>query len=98
MRGGPRLVVAATAVGAVLVLSGLLLGFAQVGGKYDSESFDCGSPFIATADDGGYGGTEQYDGCERERRHLRWVAGGNALLGLILLGAVASTMRTPHVR
>lgn len=75
-------------VGVVALMAGLFLGFNPVGGHYDSESFDCGSPFQVAEDDGGYGGSEQYEACEQERRHLRPVAwGGVALGGVSLAGA-----------
>ena len=82
------------AVAALLLLAGLFIGFFPVSGKFDSESFRCGSPFVAAADDGGYGGTEQYDACDQERGHLRWVALGSLLLGVGLFAGTASLART----
>jgi hypothetical protein len=81
-------------VATLLLLAGLFMGFFPVSGKFDSESFRCGSPFVVAADDGGYGGTEQYEACDRERRHLRLVALGSLLLGVGLLAGTASLART----
>ncbi|MFS3127678.1 hypothetical protein ACLM5J_04660 [Nocardioides sp. Bht2] len=72
-------------VGAVLLLAGLFVGFNPVGGHFDNESFHCGSPFRVADDDGGYGGSEQYDACEQERRHLWPLAFGGVALGLLSL-------------
>jgi hypothetical protein len=82
-------------VATLLLLAGLFMGFFPVSGTFDSESFRCGSPFVVAADDGGYGRTEQYKACDRERRHLRWVALGSLLLGLGLLAGTSSVARTP---
>ncbi|CAM3189696.1 hypothetical protein NODU109028_02535 [Nocardioides dubius] len=76
-------------VGSILLVAGLFVGFTPVGGHWDNESFTCGSPFLEAGDDGGYGGSEQYDACLQERSHLRPVAWGGVGLGaLSLLGSV----------
>jgi hypothetical protein len=82
-------------VASVLLLAGLFMGFFPVSGKFDSESFRCGSPFVVAADDGGYGGTEQYEACERERRHFRWPALGGLVLGIGLFAGTTSLARRP---
>jgi hypothetical protein len=82
-------------VASVLLLTGLFLGFFPVSGKFDSESFRCGSPFVVAADDGGYGGTEQYEACDRERRHFRWPALGSLVLGIALLAGTTTLPRKP---
>ena len=80
----------------VMIAAALLMGLWPVTGTYDSESFTCGSALLGTADDQGYGGTENYDACLRERSHLRWIALGNLTVGLVLLGAAGSSRRSPH--
>jgi hypothetical protein len=77
----------------VMIAAALLMGLWPVAGTYDSESFTCGSAFLGTSDDLGYGGTENYDACLRERSHLRWIALGNVTVGVVLLGAVGSSRR-----
>jgi hypothetical protein len=77
----------------VLLLAGLIMGFFPVSGTFDSESFRCGSPFVVAADDGGYGGTEQYEACDRERRHFRWPALGSLVLGIGLLAGTTTLAR-----
>jgi hypothetical protein len=84
--------VAVAVVALALLASGLLIGLVPVAGKFDSESFTCGSSFFA-ADETGYEGTEQYDACDRERSHLRWIALANLAFGIVLLGAVSSGAR-----
>jgi hypothetical protein len=74
------------------------MGFFPVSGKFDSESFRCGSPFVVAADDGGYGGTEQYEACDRERRHFRWPALGGLVLGIGLFAGTTSLARRPSSR
>lgn len=86
-----RLVSAVASV--VMIGAALLMGLWPVAGSYDSESFTCGSAFLGTSDDLGYGGTENYDACLRERSHLRWVALGNFTVGVVLLGAAGSARR-----
>jgi hypothetical protein len=94
--GGLRLI--STVVALVLLGSGLVVGFWPVSGAYDSESFSCGSALLGTADDGGYGGTREYEECDRERTHLRWIALSNLTLGVVLLGGVVwSARREPKV-
>ena len=61
-------------------------------GSFDSESFECGSPFMAAADDGGYGGTEAFAACDQERRHMRWVALGSLTLGTALVVSSATSV------
>ncbi len=78
----------ATAVGFVLICAAVGIGFLPVSGTYDSESFSCGSPVLGVQDDGGYGGTEVYEACDRERVHRRWFALGALVLGAVLIGAV----------
>jgi hypothetical protein len=84
--------IAVTVVSLALLASGLLIGLMPVGGTFDSESFTCGSSFLAT-DGTGYEGTEQYAACDRERSHLRWIASANVALGAVLLGAVSAGAR-----
>ena len=91
--GGPKPSVVIAVVSLALLASGLLIGLVPVGGRFDSESFTCGSSFFG-ADETGYEGTEQYDACDRERGHLRWIALGNLAFGIVLLGAVSSAART----
>jgi hypothetical protein len=91
--GGRGTWVASAVVSLALLASGLLIGLVPVGGTFDSESFTCGSSFFADAGTG-YEGTEQYDACDRERSHLRWIALTNVALGIVLLGAVSSGART----
>lgn len=90
--GGRKPWVAVAVVSLALLASGLFIGLVPVGGKFDSESFTCGSSFFA-ADESGYEGTEQYDACERERSHLRWIALANLAFGIVLLSAVSSGAR-----
>lgn len=92
-RAGGGLRLNSTVVSVVLLCSGLLVGFWPVGGAYDSESFSCGSAFLGTTDDGGYGGTEQYHACDRERTHLRWIALSDLALGVVLFGGVVWSAR-----
>jgi hypothetical protein len=77
----------------VLICAALMIGSRPVSGIFDSESFTCGSPFLATSDDQGYGGTEPYDACLRQREHLRWIAAGSLAAGVTLLGVVATSAR-----
>jgi hypothetical protein len=72
----------------VLILSSLVLGFSNVGGKFDSESFECGRPFWFVPDQG-YSGTEEHDACLHERRERFIIAGGLLIVGVVLLGGAA---------
>jgi hypothetical protein len=83
---------AAVALAFLLTVAALLLGLTQVGGHYDSESFDCGSPFLSADGESGYEGTEQYRACEQERDHSRWVALIGIGFGLALIGSSTATL------
>jgi len=76
----------------LVLLGSLALGLVPVGGHYDSESFRCGSAFVAVADDGGYGGTEQFRACDQERGHLRLVALSGLALGVGLLASSGTAL------
>jgi hypothetical protein len=75
----------------VLICAALMIGSRPVSGIFDSEGFTCGSPFFATSDHQGYGGTEPYDACLRQRDHLRWIAGVSLVAGVALLSAVTAS-------
>jgi hypothetical protein len=80
-------------VATLLILGGIFVGLVPVNGFYDSESFHCGSPITGANNEEGYGGTEQYRACNRERRHLGYYAAGGPLLGVVLLGSTALLAR-----
>lgn len=93
----PRLRMVSTIAAIVMIGAALTIGLWPVAGVYDSESFNCGSAFLGTSDDGGYAGTENYDACLRERGHLRWIGLGILSVGVVLLGAAwASRSHSPR--
>lgn len=89
-----QLQIVAAIASLVLIFAAVVIGIRLVGGIYDSESFTCGSAFFGTTDDLGYGGTEQYAACLRERGHLGKIGLGSLVVGVALLGAVVASART----
>lgn len=75
-------------LGAVTLIGcGLVVGFHRVAGTYDNESFQCGSPF-AYDNSEGYGGTDEFEDCNRTRKIGLPLALGSLALG-IAVGAPA---------
>lgn len=77
---------------AVLILGGLVVGFAPVPGTYEGESFHCGSPFLYDISEG-YKGSDGFADCNRTRLQRRPMALGAIGLGLVLGVAVLSSAR-----
>lgn len=89
----PSLRTASTVASLLLIFSALILGLWPVGGLEDGESFNCGSAFLGSLKDLGYEGSQGYDACLHERRHLRLAALADLVIGAGLLVVVRSERR-----
>ena len=97
MATGPRvpsLRSASTVASLLLIFSALILGLWPIGGLEDSESFNCGSAFLGSLKDPGYEGSQGYDACLQERRHLRSAALADLAIGAGLLVVIRSESRS----
>jgi hypothetical protein len=99
-RRPPWLLVAAAAllvVGSVLLVCGAIIGFAPVGGLYDSESFHCGSAFFFDNSEG-YQGTDGFAACRATADARMPLAVAAVGLGAGLVVAASLLRRRAKVR